>query len=409
MSRAINKLTATKVKNLKYEGKNKKVFDGAGLYLHVQKSGKYWRMKYRFERKEDLLAFGVYPEVSLAEARELRSKYRKIIAQGLDPKAKKKAEIREFNLNAKNTFKAVALEWLNEVQSSKVSKGHLGTCRYRLEKYIFPKIAEIPIAEITAPELLKILREIEDRGKGETASRTRIVCSQVFRYAIITERATRDPAGDLKDALKAVKPEHHPAITEPDEIKKLLKAIDSYGGHATACNALKIAPLLFVRPGELRQAKWKEFDLEQGIWNYTPSKGGRPFESYLSWQAIEILKEQKQVSYNSEYVFPSSRDNYRPMSNNTMNAALASMGYAGKMTPHGFRAMARTVLAERLNFDPRYIELQLAHSVKDANGRAYNRTTFNKQRKEMMQAWANYLDGLRTEKDNLAYISKARA
>jgi len=410
MSRTTNKLSATKVKALKFEGKNKKVFDGGGLYIHVQKSGKYWRLKYRYCQKEKTLALGVYPLVSLAEARELRTKYKKTIAEGLDPIVVKKAKIKQFDLNARNTFKAVALEWHREVCSHNVSKNHAKTCLDRLNKYIFPKIGDIPIGQISAPELLTVLRELEKKGILETVKRVRSICSQVFRYAIITSKATRDPAADLKGALKTPKENHHPAITNPDEISKLLSAIDSYNGHATACNALKIAPLLFVRPGELRQAKWKDFDLEKGIWSYQPNKGGLPFDFPLSWQAIEILKEQKHVSHNSEYVFPSTRNNFRPMSNNTMNAALCTLGFKGRMTPHGFRAMARTVLAERLNFKAEYIEQQLAHNVRDSLGRAYNRTTFFEQRKKMMQAWADYLDGLRLKKsDNLIYMKNLRA
>lgn len=401
MSRTLNKLTARTVESASYNGKDQKLFDGGGLYLLVIKSGKYWRLKYRYSNKEKNLALGVYPLISLAEARKLRDENRKLLAQGLDPTAHKKAKIRQRDITESNTFKAIALEWHKEVHSHKVVKSHAKGNLDRLTKYVFPKLGHFPITEITAPQLLAVLRELEKRGILETVSRVKSLCSQVFRYAISTERATRDPASDLKGALKTPEEKHHPAIIDPKEIGQLLRAIESYKGHPSTSIALRLAPLLFVRPGELRQALWKDFDLDAGIWNYTPSKNGLPFEFPLPRQAIQLLKEQKVISGNSKYIFPSVRSNHRPMSNNTVNGALHSLNYGGKMTAHGFRAMARTVLAERLNFAPEYIEQQLGHQVKDSLGRSYNRTTYFKQRKEMMQAWADYLDGLKAGKDNV--------
>jgi len=395
MSRALNKLTDTAVRKAKFEGSPRKIADGGGLYLHVQEKGKYWRQKYRYGGKEGLLSLGVFPTVTLKEARVKREENKKWLAEGIDPRAAKRKQAREQRISDSNTFKSIAIEWHEEVHLHKVSEDHAKSCLDRLRKYIFPKLGEQPIADISAPELLEVLRTLEKRGVLETVSRVKSLCSQVFRYAIATERATRNPASELTGALKTPKEKHHPAIIDPKEIGPLLKAIDGYDGHPTVHNALRVAPYLFVRPGELRNARWEDFDLEKAVWNFKPSKKGLPFEFPLSKQIIEILKEQKQICGNSPYVFPSTRSNFRPLSDNTLNAALHRLDYKDKTTIHGFRAMARTVLAERLNFSAEVIEMQLGHNVKDSLGRAYNRTTHLLQRKKMMEEWAGYLNKLK--------------
>lgn len=291
----------------------------------------------------------------------------------------------------------LAIEWRDEVHSHKVSKSHAERSLRRLELYAFPYIGSRPIAEITASEVLAFLRIIERKGKIETAHRVKTLFGQVFRYGIQTGRAERDVNADLKDTLKPAKPKHHAAIIDPKEISVLLNNIDSYDGHFSTCNALKINPILFVRPVELRSMKWEDLDLKKAEWDDKPAKKGLPFIFPLPRQAVEILRLLESVTGTGTYVFPAATSASKPMSNNTINVALKNLEYKDKMTAHGFRAMARTVLAEHLNYPPEIIEQQLAHAVKDANGRGYKRTTFLKQRKEMMQAWADYLDGLRNK------------
>lgn len=397
MSREINKLKVASIKNFKFSGKTKKLFDGGGLFLHVQSSGKYWRFKYRFAGKEKLLSFGVYPEITLSEARNKRDEERKNILNGIDPSLRRKKRKKANITSASNSFEIIAKEWIEEVHKHKVSAGHANDTLRRLEIHIFPYLGKTPIEDITPAILLSELRRIEKKGHIETTHKVKNICGQVFRYAVATGRADRDITHDLRDALKSVKPVHHPAIIEPSEIVKLLNAIDSYGGSPSTRNALKLSALLFVRPGELRQMEWSDIDLEKAEWNYTPSKNGLPFIVPLSTQVVSTLNEQYSLSYLSKYVFPSTRSLARPMSNNTVNSALQRMDYKDQMTAHGFRAMARTVLAEQLNFPIEYIEQQLAHSVRDANGRAYNRTTYLKQRREMMQAWGDYLDNMKQQ------------
>ncbi len=409
MAQALNKLTVKGLESSSHKGKDFKLSDGGGLYLLVQKSGKYWRQKYRIDGKEKVLALGVYPQVGLAEARKKRDEHRKVISEGIDPKAKKESDVRAQQRLSSNTFKAIALEWYSDLYSQKVSKGHAKTTHDRLIKYIFPKLGDCPIAEISAPDLLAVLRELENKGILETASRVRNICTQVFRYAIATERASRNPAEDLKGILKTPKEKHLPAITDPKEIAELLRVIEYHSGHSCSTTALKLAPYLFVRPGELRQAEWKDFDLEKAIWHYKPSKNGLPFEYPLSRQVVQILKEHHHITGDSKYLFHSVRTKSRPMSDATLTVALHRLGYKDKMSVHGFRAMARTVLAERLNFKDEYIEQQLGHNVRDSLGRAYNRTTYFEQRKEMMQAWADYLDGLREGESNVVPLFERRA
>lgn len=398
MPKRIVPLTDIKVRNAKPSGKDVKLFDGGGLYLLVTRSGgKLWQFKYRFDGKEKKLAFGSYPEVSLADARGKRETARKSVASGIDPGEVRKAQKAARASEVENSFEIVAREWHSRFLST-WTPGHAVTIMSRLERDVFPWLGSRPIVEIKPSELLMALRRVEARGALETAHRIRTVCGQVFRYAVATGRAERDISGDLRGALPPVAEKHHASITEPAKIAELLRAIDSYqGGFVVRC-ALQLAPMFFVRPGELRAAEWGEFDLDAGEWNI-PAERMKMKQAHLvplSRQAVEILRELQGLTGHSRYVFPSGRSFHRCMSNNAVNAALRRMGYdKDEMTGHGFRAMARTILDEVLHIRPDYIEHQLAHAVKDPNGRAYNRTAHLAERKKMMQMWADYLDGLK--------------
>ncbi|MEQ6918026.1 tyrosine-type recombinase/integrase [Halomonas aquatica] len=402
MSRQTNKLTVTAVKSAKPKDKTYKMADGGGLYLEVSTTGsKYWRMKYRHAGKEKRLAIGVYPETTLAAARTARDEAKRQLDQGIDPSTAKRIARRQGEQSAANTFMAVAVEWLEKVHQHEVVPAHYLRNKRRLERDAFPIIGKQPIAEITPPDLLGCLRRIEDRGHIETAHRVKALCGQVFRYGISTGRVERDPTPDLRGALRPSKTKHYPALTDPKEVVGLLRAIDGYGGQPSTVAALKLAPLVFTRPGELRQAKWADIDLEDATWTFEASKTGQPLIVPLPRQAVTILRDLHGLTGRAEFVFAGIRSSKRPMSNATIKAALDRMGFKGEMTAHGFRAMARTILAERLNYPEHYIEQQLAHAVKDSNGRAYNRTTHLEQRREMLQSWADYLDALRNGNDNL--------
>ena len=396
MSRQINKLSATAVKTAKPKDKTIRMADGGGLYLEIRPTGsRYWRLKYRHAGKEKLLAIGTYPDVTLADARKARDKAKEQLAEGVDPSMAKQLERQLGQQVAANTFQLVAQEWLERVHQHDVVPDHYQRNRRRLERDAFPVIGKRPLSEITAAELLTCLRRIEDRGHIETAHRVKALCGQVFRYGISTGRAERDPTPDLRGALRPNKTKHYAAITEPDDVAELLRAIDGYGGQPVTIAALKLAPLVFTRPGELRHAKWADIDLEDATWSFVASKTDQPLIVPLPTQAVDILRDLHGLTGRSEFVFPGARSNKRPMSNVAMKAALDRMGFKGQMTVHGFRAMARTILAERLGYPENYIEQQLAHTVRDPNGRAYNRTQYLEQRREMLQSWANYLDGLR--------------
>ncbi|MBE2887243.1 tyrosine-type recombinase/integrase [Geobacter anodireducens] len=398
MPKRIVPLTDIKVRNAKPAGKDAKLFDGGGLYLLVTRSGgKLWQFKYRFDGKEKKLAFGSYPEVSLADARGKRESARKSVASGIDPGEVRKAQKAARVSEVENSFEIVAREWHSRFLST-WTPGHAETIMSRLERDIFPWLGSRPIVEIKPSELLMALRRVEARGALETAHRIRTVCGQVFRYAVATGRAERDISADLRGALPPVAEKHHASITDPAKIAELLRAIDGYqGGFVVRC-ALQLAPMFFVRPGELRAAEWGEFDLDAGEWNI-PAERMKMKQAHLvplSRQAVEVLRELQDLTGHSRYVFPSGRSFHRCMSNNAVNAALRRMGYdKNEMTGHGFRATARTILDEVLHIRPDYIEHQLAHAVKDPNGRAYNRTAHLAERKKMMQTWADYLDGLK--------------
>lgn len=391
-------LTASQVSNAKPQEKAYKLTDGRGMYLLVRPDGaRWWRFDYRRpgSKKRNTLSLGVVPDVSLKQARERREDARKLLADGIDPGDNRKAEAQA----GAETFEAVAREW-HAKQSTAWTSGHASRILLRLENDVFPWLGSRSVSDITAKELLATINRIADRGAIESAHRVLQNCGQVFRYAIATGRTEHDPAAGLRGALPATKQKHLAAITNPQDIGALLRAIDGYQGTLVTRSALRLAPLVFVRPGELRQAEWQEFDLDAGEWNLPAEKMKmrQPHLVPLSTQSVAILRELNPLTGHGRYVFPSPRTLLRPMSNNAVLSALRRMGYANEeMSGHGFRAMARTVLDEVLQFRPDYIEHQLAHAVKDPNGRAYNRTAHLPERKKMMQAWADYLDGLRTD------------
>jgi integrase len=392
-------LTDTAIRTAKPTGKPQKLTDGGGLFLLISsKGGKWWRLKYRFEGKEKLLSLGTYPDTSLKDAREKREAARKQLAAGIDPGEHRKAVKAAKTEQTANSFEVIAREWYAK-QAPNWAPSHGEKIIRRLERDLFPWLGARPIASITAPDLLEALRRIEARGSVETSHRALQNCGQIFRYAIATSRAKEDPTPHLKGALSPVKETHYAAMTNPKDIGDLLRAMDGYQGTLVTKCALQLAPLVFVRPGELRAAEWAEFDLDAGEWNIPPErmKMREPHLVPLSSQAVAILREIHALTGTGRYVFPSARSSQRPMSNNAILAALRRMGFAkDEMSGHGFRAMARTILDEVLHVRPDYIEHQLAHAVRDPNGRAYNRTAHRAERHKMMQRWADYLDELRS-------------
>jgi integrase len=393
-------LTDLEVRRAAAQERTYRISDGRGMYLEISPAGgKYWRLKYRFNDREKRLALGVYPDVTLAHARRKRDEARAMLADGIDPSQAKKDKKRLARLNAANTFEAVALEWF-ERQASTWASSHSEKIMGRLKKDIFPWLGPRPIAEITAPEVLEVLRRAEKRGANDTAHRVHQNCGQIFRYAIATGRALRDVSADLRGALRPNRHTHFASITDPTKVAGMLRAFDSFSGTFVVRAALQLAPLLFVRPGELRQAEWAHFDLERREWRYTVSKTKTEHLVPLATQVVEILKELQALTGQWRYVFP-GRDRRKPMSGAAVNAALQRLGFDTKteITGHGFRAMARTILHERLRFPAEVIEHQLAHKVPDALGAAYNRTKFIDDRIAMMQAWADYLARLKAEAD----------
>ncbi|VXC59825.1 Integrase [Burkholderia sp. 8Y] len=389
-------LTDLKIRNTKATDKQQKLFDERGLYLLITPAGgKWWRLKYRFGGKEKSLSMGVFPDVTLKEARERRDAARKLLANGVDPGIERKVQRAGAAQRAANSFEAVAREWFAKYEPG-WAKSHAEKVMGRLEKDVFPWIGGRPIAELTAPDVLAVLRRVEARGALDTAHRVHQNCGQVFRYAIATGRAERDVSADLRGALPAARHTHFPSVTEPSDVAGLLRALDAFQGTFVVQCALRLAPLLFVRPGELRNAEWAQFDLDRAQWRYTVSKTKTEHLVPLAKQAVVILRELYALSGQRTYVFP-GRDVKKPMSGAAVNAALRRMGFDTKteITGHGFRAMARTILHEQLRFPSEVIEHQLAHRVPDALGAAYNRTRFIDDRIKMMQAWADYLEQLK--------------
>lgn len=404
-------LTDKAVKNAKSQDKPYKMTDGHGLYLQVEPNGsKYWRMKYRIHDKEKKLSFGVYPEVSLAGAREKAREARKLRSEGVDPSFAKKDMRRKAAVHANNTFKAVALEW-HENQSGRWSEKHHQNVLHRLEIDVFPYLGDDPIADIDAPALLHTLKKIEKRDALDILSRVRQICSQVFIYGIQTGRCNRNPAADLRNgAFKTRKTKHFAAI-DPKEIPELLVAVERNDARLfpRTRRAIRLSMLTFLRPGEIRKALWSEIDLDNQEW-IIPAKRmkmRRDHIIHLSHQAVEILREQRKETghINTDLVFPSQHKPRQPMSDGTVRIALQKLGFKDRMTAHGFRALARTAIREKLDYQPDVIEAQLAHKAAGPLGEAYARNQFLEQRKIMMQEWADYLDSVATDATviNFAY------
>jgi len=396
MPKRVVPLSDTQIRKAKSGEKDYKLSDGGGMFLLVTKLGsKLWRLNYRFAGQQKTLALGIYPDVSLVLARERREAARGDLARGVDPGLTKKL-CRISGAN-ENSFEVVAREWHAKFAHTWVPS-HAKHKLERIEKNVLPWLGQRPIHEITAPEVLSVLRRLELRGILDTAHRVRFECGQIFRYAIATGRAERDPTADLKGALPPVKNGHYAAPIDPKDVAPLLRAIDVYEGSYVVKCALQLAPLLFVRPGELRAAEWTEMDLDAGEWNIPAERMKMKIAHLvpLCRQAVEILKDLKPLTGHSKYVFPCHRSPLRCMSENAVNAGLRRMGWQKtEITGHGFRAMARTILDEVLGVRPDIIEHQLAHAVRDPLGRAYNRTAHLEARREMMQLWADYLDGLK--------------
>jgi integrase len=399
-------------------GKARKLNDGGGLVLDVRPTGSgWWRWRFWRDGREGMLSLGTYPEVSLKDARKRRDDARKQNAAGIDLSEVRKADkearaakaeavrLADAGLPGPGTFEAVARDWLATVHEHKVSEGHAERTRIRFEQDAFPWIGRRAIAEMEAPELLVVLRRVTARGAIETAHRLKDACAQVFRYGIATGACIRNPAADLRDALPPVPARHHAAIVEPKHAADLLRAMGDYAGHPVTRAALALSALLFLRPGELRQMEWAWVDLEAATVTIPAAlmkrkkadkTNGAPHLVPLAPQAVAILKELHPLTGHGRYVFPSLLTGERPMSENTVRTALRRMCYSNDdMTAHGFRAMARTMAAEWLGIAPEVIEAQLAHAAGDALGRAYNRTTFAEQRRDLMVKWADYLDQLR--------------
>lgn len=393
----MSKLTDTTIRNVKPKAKPYKLADGKSLFLLINPTGScWWRFSYRFNGKQKQISLGTYPDTTLAKARLKCQEARELLAQGVDPSEARKTAREEAQAIGESSFEAVAREFITS-KKNRWSAINIDKVTRQLEKNVFPWLGKRPVSEITAPELLKVLRRIEDRGALETAHRVRGTCGQVFRYSIATGKAERDVAADLRGALTQPEDNHHYAVTDPADVAKLLRAIDALNGSLIVCSAMKLAPLFFVRPGELRKAEWAEIDLDARLWCIPAEKMKmkQPHMVPLCRQAVDVLRELYPLTGQSRYVFHSDRSTAKPMSDMAMSAAFARMGYKGIMTPHGFRAMARTILDEVLQQRVDLIEHQLAHAVRDPNGRAYNRTSHLPARIKMMQIWADYLDGLR--------------
>jgi integrase len=389
-------LSDTKIRAAKPKVKAYKLYDERGLFLIVTSAGgKWWRLKYKINGKEKLLSLGIYPDVSLADAREKRDQARKFIAADTDPSEIRKATKAAKLERAANSFEVIARMWLTKYASNLSTATAEKNLRL-FERDIFPWIGARPIAELRPKEILDTARRIEGRGAVDTAKRAIQLCGQVFQQAVIDEVVMSDPTRDIRRAIKSPKDKHFASLTEPREVAELLRAIDAFKGSFVVMCAVRLAPLVFVRPGELRKAKWEDIDLDAAEWRFLVTKTNTNHLVPLSAQSIAILRDIHPLTIHGRYVFP-GRDPMKPMSDGTINAALKRMGYDTKtqITGHGFRAMARTILHERLQIDPHIIEHQLAHSVPDNLGTSYNRTKFLDQRRIMMQTWADYLDSLK--------------
>lgn len=396
------KLTDVHLRNAKPREKVYRLADSGGLCIEVNPSGAlYWRLRYRHAGKARMIALGVFPEVSLKVARTRAVEKRQLISAGIDPVQERKETARQQVASVSNTFEAVARDWMRH-NPDHLAAVTLNKARWMLETFAFPFVGRRPIVEIKPPEILEALRKVEGAGKLETAHRLRSRCSQVFRYAIGTSRAESDPTRDLRDAIRSVKVKSHAALTAPDDVGELMRRIDNYQGQFVTRCALRLAPLVFVRPGELRAAEWAEIDLTAGMWAIPAARMKRKDQGEhlvpLSRQAIVVLEDIKRLTGRHRLVFPSVRSPQKPMSENTITAALRSMGYSGEqMTGHGFRSTASTLLHE-LGYASAIIERQLAHGIRNKIAAAYNRAEHLPSRKAMMQAWADHLDELKLAK-----------
>ncbi len=407
MPKKIVPLSDMQVSKAKPQTKPVTLFDGGGLFLLITPAGgKLWRFKYTFNGEGRLMSFGTYPELSLADARQRREDARKLIANGVDPREIKKAQKASREESNANSFEVVAREWHNKFKGT-WSESHAHVVINRLERNIFPWIGSRPIAELEPPEVLSVLLRMEDRGAHETARRMKTVCGQVFRYGVATGRCKRDQTADLKGALKPPVTHNMAALTKPKDVAELLRASDEYSGSFVVKCALRLAPLWFCRPGELRKTEWSEINFETAELNIPIERMKLPTATKrkskgqlhlipLSLQAIAILKELQPLTGHSKYVFPGYRSPLRCMSENAVLLALRKMGFTKEeMSGHGYRAMARTMIRQELHLEAEYIELQLAHTTKSPNGTAYDRVSFLPERKKMMQLWSDYLDGLK--------------
>lgn len=400
-------LTDTFIKTTKPSGKpaGDKHSDGGGLYLHVKDAGKYWRMAYRIHGKQKTLALGVYPEVSLAQARQARDAAKVELAQGVDPSTSKREAKIAKAAEAGNTFEAVAREF-HRIKLESWSESHAGKWLRMAELYLFPMLGRLPISSIKAPSVLQALRKVESKGILSTAHTVKEIAGQVCRFAVQTGRMESNPVPDLNGALKPHVVKRFAAITDPVEVGKLLRAIDGYSGSPLTVSALQLSALLFQRPGNIRAMEWAWVDLDKAMLTIPPTEmkrrkhekiNGRPHLVPLAAQAVAILAELRNLTGSSVYVFPGVHSREKPMSENTINKALRTLGYtADDHVGHGFRAMARTVIAERIKgIDKDMVEAQLAHKKSGPLGDAYDRAEYLDQRFEMMQTWADYLDQLR--------------
>lgn len=408
MPKHVSQKADTVFRNAKPKAAPYRIGDGGGLFLLVgPDASKRWRLQYArpVSGKRNTLALGDYPAVTAAKARTAREDAQRLLAEGIDPGEHRKMVKAAGAEAAANTFKALALEWLAS-RESVVAPVQVEKARARLLKDVMPWLGEKPITAITAPDVLAVMRRIDERGARYTAHKVKSEISQIIRFAIATGRADRDPCPDLRGALPAAKETHHAAITRPEEVGELLRAFDGFAGSFPVKCALLLSPLLFARPGELRKARWDEFDLERAEWRYLVSKTNTNHLVPLARQAVAILRDLHDLTGRGEHLFPGRRDSRKPMSDAAVNAALRRLGYDTRteITGHGFRAMARTILAEELHIKPEVIEHQLAHKVSDTLGTAYNRTKFIKERVQMMQAWADFLDVLKTGGKVLPFI-----
>jgi integrase len=395
------RLSTAKIQNATAQKKTVRLFDGRGLYLEIAPTGsRWWRFKYRFAGKEKRISLGVYPDVGLKKARDRRDEMRKLVADGIDPSAARKLQKLMALDAAANTFAAVAREWF-EKHSANWEASYSVKLLARLEANIFPWLGDRPIRDIKPPELLSVLRRVESRGVLETAHRLMNYCGNIYRYAVATGRAERDISSDLRGALPPSTPQHHASVTDPEGVAALLRAIDGYRGSNVTRYALQLAPLVFVRPGELRKAEWNEIDLEAGEWRIPAERMKMKAKHIvpLSSQAVAILRALQPLTGRGHYVFPGARSRERCMSENTVNGALRRLGWSGsEMTGHGFRSMASTLLNEQ-GWNRDAIERQLAHTERNSIRAAYNYAEHLPERRRMMQAWSDYLDGLKRRPD----------